>query len=76
MQPQNRSRKQGPSKDKTPTKKTYRIRVPVTETWHFTVEAYSGEDAFKRYKNHDETLEQECSTGGSTSSGKIEIEEV
>jgi len=56
--------------------KCYEIRAPIKETWHFEVWATSKKDALQRYRDNDESLQQTCSTGGSTRSGRLEIDEL
>lgn len=44
--------------------KTYEVRIPVKETWVFTVKAKSKKEAIAKVYSNDDSVEQTCSLGG------------
>jgi hypothetical protein len=47
----------------------WEIHVPIKETWIFQVEASSQQDALNKFKEHHQSVQQNCSISGWPTSG-------
>ena len=57
----------------TPVVREYLIAVPVKETWFFTVEATSKEEALRLYLSRDDSVHQVYSDGGWPHGSKTKV---